>query len=92
MQIVNSIEYITADEALACRLVNKAEYERWIYGGLTKKQHDHMIAMALETSGRVPDSLPRPWRGRRTRNLVISPLIPKKQWLSVRFCLSLPPR
>jgi len=50
MQIVNGITYLTADEALARRLVTKAEHERWIHGGLTKKQHDRMIAMALETS------------------------------------------
>lgn len=50
MQTINGINYITAEEALERRPINKAEYERWIYGGLTKKQHDHMIAMALETS------------------------------------------
>lgn len=49
MQIVNGIEYLTAEEALARRLVNKAEYERWIYGGLTKKQHDHMIDLAMKS-------------------------------------------
>ena len=46
----DGVNYLTAEEALARRLVNKAEYERWVYGGLTKKQHDHMIALALESN------------------------------------------
>jgi hypothetical protein len=50
MQTINGIDYLTAEEALARRIVNKAEYEKWIYGGLTKKQHDHMIALALESN------------------------------------------
>ena len=50
MQTINGIDYLTAGEALARRIVNKAEYERWIYGGLPKKQHDHMIALALESN------------------------------------------
>src|SRR5258706_12308520 len=50
MITMDGIDYLTADEALQRRLINKAEYERWIYGGLTKKQHDHSMALAMEAN------------------------------------------
>ena len=42
--------YITPEEALRRRQITKEQYERIIHGGLTKKEHDRMIAKAEETN------------------------------------------
>lgn len=49
--------YITADEALARRMINQEQYERWIYGGLSKKEHDRMIALAMKANDEFHKSL-----------------------------------